>query len=365
MCAFMPRIATPTTVIMQPTTFCNLDCRYCYLPMRRNTQLMSLAVAHAVARSVVGWAARGTVEIVWHGGEPLAAGTAHLDRLMGCFDGLTVKHQVQTNATLITDAWCDLFTRRDVHIGVSIDGPPATNHNRVNLAGRPMFDRILRGIDLLHHHQIPYSMIAVVSDPTPTRAADLYDFAVDIGATSLGVNLEEQEGVNLRDTRRDAHDVIGFWHQLTRSWQHNPVLAVRDIDRVRALIDATLTTSESVAAPPVDPLPTVAYDGTVTLISPELAGFTSPAHGSFACGTVLTTALDDLIATGLRAPWVRQHLTGIAACAQTCPYFTFCGGGHPANKYFELGRLDATRTTYCTNSKIRLMEGVLHAPNDR
>jgi uncharacterized protein len=112
----------------------------------------------------------------------------------------------------------------------------------------------------------------------------------------------------------------------------------------------------------VDPLPTIAWNGEVTLISPELAGFHSDRYGDFSCGNVLHTPLDQLIRTGMQAAWVREYQYGIAECRIKCPYFAFCGGGHPSNRYFEHGRMDGTETDYCRNGKIVLMEGVIHLP---
>jgi hypothetical protein len=42
----------PSYVIMQPTTLCNLDCLYCYLPHRAANRRMPVAVARAVAATV-------------------------------------------------------------------------------------------------------------------------------------------------------------------------------------------------------------------------------------------------------------------------------------------------------------------------
>src|SRR3712207_3839021 len=103
----------PTYVVMQPTTLCNLDCAYCYLPFRAHDQRMPAAVAAAVAESVNPWAAeQPRFSVVWHGGEPLAAGRAGLAALMAPFQG--VEHHVQTNATLLDDAWCAFLTEHDV-----------------------------------------------------------------------------------------------------------------------------------------------------------------------------------------------------------------------------------------------------------
>src|SRR5690242_1418708 len=92
--------SVPTYVVMQPTTLCNLDCTYCYLPFRALDGRMPVAVASAVAASVNEWAADDhRFSVVWHGGEPLAAGRTALAELMAPFQG--VEHHVQTNATLI------------------------------------------------------------------------------------------------------------------------------------------------------------------------------------------------------------------------------------------------------------------------
>ena len=61
----------PTYVVMQPTTLCNLDCSYCYLPFRAADNRMPVGVAAAVAESVSPFARAGRFSVVWHGGEPL------------------------------------------------------------------------------------------------------------------------------------------------------------------------------------------------------------------------------------------------------------------------------------------------------
>src|SRR5690606_14679221 len=110
-----------------------------------------------------------------------------------------------------------------------------------------------------------------------------------------------------------------------------------------------------------DPIPTIAYDGRVVLLSPELAGFSDPGYGDFTSGNVLETPLDEIVAavSAAAAGWIAEYLTGVEACRESCPYFGFCGGAHAANRYFEHGRFDGTVTEHCRNSKIRLLEGVL------
>ncbi|WP_370949316.1 cyclophane-forming radical SAM peptide maturase AmcB [Amycolatopsis sp. cg5] len=356
----------PESVIMQPTTLCNLDCRYCYLPFRRRRLEMPLSVARAVATSVEAWTHTQTIEICWHGGEPLAIGMERLGRLMDCFAGLDVAHGIQTNGTLIDDGWCEFFTERQVHVGVSVDGPAADNEQRVTLAGNATFERTLRGIAKLieHHHEV--SIIAVVSDPTPARAHRLLEFAATLGISQLGINLEEQEGVNEVSNARDLEMVIEFWTALTNAWAANPSLRVREINRALTYLGHVLDQHDLTRMPGfIDPLPTIAHDGAVTLISPELAGFSSARLGPFSCGNVLDSPLDELLEHGLRSRWVNEFRDGVSACQASCAYFGFCGGGQPANRHFEHGRFDNTLTNYCRNSKIALLEGVIRSGRDR
>ncbi|WP_414167226.1 cyclophane-forming radical SAM peptide maturase AmcB [Streptoverticillium reticulum] len=357
---FVRLAAIPKAVIMQPTTLCSLDCRYCYLPFRKVNHRMPLEVAAMVAASVNPWAAlQPGFEVVWHGGEPLTAGRSLLGALMEPFEGVT--HTLQTNATLVDDRWCDFFEERGVGVGVSIDGPADMNRNRASLGGRPAHDRIIRGIGRLRERGVPFSAIAVVSDPDPARAAEFYRFFVDLGCDVLGVNVEEQEGVHTRASEPDPGRAAQWWVALTDAWRADPAIRVREIDRVLTFASAVL--EDRIATNTVqvwDPLPTVAYDGGVVLVSPELAGFTDPRLGDFTTGNVLSTPLDVLLAEAeSRTPWLAEFQRGVDSCRTSCSFFDFCGGGHPANRYFEHGgRMDGTRTTYCTTAKIALLEGV-------
>lgn len=351
----------PSYVIMQPTTLCNLDCAYCYLPHRAHNRPMPVAVAEAVAATVNGWAALAPrFSVVWHGGEPLAAGREFLAALMRPFRG--VEHHIQTNATLLDDAWCEFLRAHEVRVGLSIDGPRALTAGRVLRGGAPAYDRIRAGIEALRRHGIPFAVLCVVSDPGPGVAEQLYSFVCDLGATVLGVNIEEQEGVNERRNDHAAAAVRAFWAELTAAWRGDPRLEVREVEWALRFAGAVLAGSADALLPRQhDPIPTIAHDGRVVLLSPELAGFDSPHYGDFTSGSVLEQPLDEIVAAAAQAPsgWIAEYLDGVEGCRSTCAYFGFCGGAHAANRFFEQGRFDGTQTRHCRNSKIFLLEGVL------
>jgi uncharacterized protein len=344
---------------MQPTTLCNLDCRYCYLPFRAEDRRMPVAVAQAVAADVNHWAGLGRFSVVWHGGEPLAAGREHLAALMAPFSP-EVEHHVQTNATLIDDQWCEFFATRQIRVSVSVDGPADSNGDRVDRAGRAGYPKIMKGIAALRRHGLPFAALCVVSDPRRGIAGGLYRFFIELGCEVLGINIEEKEGVNGRENSHDPADVRAFWQELTQAWREAPQIHLREIEWTLRYVQAVLDGHDGDLLPrQLDPIPTVGHDGSVLLLSPELAGFTHPSYGDFSSGNVLSTPLATLLAQPLETAWVPEFVAGVEACRSRCPYFGFCGGGHAANRFFEHGRFDGTETEHCRNSKISLLEGVL------
>jgi uncharacterized protein len=317
-------------------------------------------VAEQTAASVNAWARENErFSVVWHGGEPMAAGRAGLAALMAPFVG--VEHHIQTNATLIDDAWCAFFAEHDMRVSVSVDGPAELNRERVNRAGAPAYPKIMRGIETLRRHGVPFSALCVVTDPRPGLAADLYAYFLALGCDVLGINIEEQEGVNARTNAFRSGAVQAFWRELVAAWRRDPRIHVREIEWTLRFAGAVLSgTADEVLPRTLDPIPTVAADGRVFVLSPELAGFTDPEYGDFSSGSVLDESLAAILARAATSTrWVPEYLAGVEACRARCPYFGFCGGAHAANRYFELGRFDGTETNHCRNSKIHLLEGVL------
>jgi uncharacterized protein len=215
---------------------------------------------------------------------------------------------------------------------------------------------------MLRRHGLSFAALCVVSDPRPGVAQDLYGYFADLGCTVLGVNIEEQEGVNERSNAHDGAAVRAFWAELTAAWRRDPRMEVREVEWALRYAGASLAGDADTLLPRRhDPIPTIAEDGRVVLLSPELAGFESPAYGDFSSGSVLVTPLDEIVRAVADRPqgWIAEYLSGVEACRAECAYFGFCGGAHAANRYFEQGRFDTTETRHCRNSKIFLLEGVL------
>ncbi|MFF4413378.1 cyclophane-forming radical SAM peptide maturase AmcB [Streptosporangium sp. NPDC001559] len=342
------------TLILQPTTLCNLDCVYCYLPHRRLSNEMSPKVAQAIAESAAELISPNhPLEIVWHGGEPMALGLRKFHALLMPFEQFRdmgqVQHYMQTNATLVDDEWCDLLARHQIRVGVSIDGPAALNARRVDLRGRPAFDRIVRGIDRLREHGIRFSVIAVVGTEGIEQPESLLDTLADLGPSTIGLNVEEMEGVNDRRCEITRDQAERFWKGVM-DWRraHRGGPALRELDRLADyLYLARSGQLDEWCRYGLDPIPTVSVDGNVVLMSPELAGIDDKTYGSFLAGNVCSQTISSMLVHAHRLRYVREFMAGLRRCEAECEFWKFCQGAQAGNRYFENGSFATTETDYC------------------
>ena len=114
-------------VVLQPTTYCNIDCSYCYLTRRNERKVMSGRVLQAVENKIIAKLADpASSVVVWHGGEPTAAGLGWFEnayRIFGKSRDKGLRFALQTNGLMLDDAWLDLLRDTNTSIGLSIDGP--------------------------------------------------------------------------------------------------------------------------------------------------------------------------------------------------------------------------------------------------
>jgi uncharacterized protein len=134
------KLFMPQVYILKVASRCNLDCKYCYMynladqTWRQQPRKMSEEVLRAVARKV---ARAGTpAQIIFHGGEPLLLGQDYYRRAAQVFreecPDVRLSFGMQTNATLLTDAWIDTLHELGIGLGISLDGPADVNDaNRV------------------------------------------------------------------------------------------------------------------------------------------------------------------------------------------------------------------------------------------
>ena len=353
---------------MQPTTLCNLDCAYCYLPFRAVDRRMPVAVARGGRRvGRTAGRATGRFSVVWHGGEPLAAGRDHLAALLAPFDA-GVEHHVQTNATLIDDAWCEFFAEHEVRVSVSVDGPRGAQRRpgRPGAASPPTTGSCAasRRCAGTASRSPRSAWSATRGRAWPPSCTTTSSTSAATCSASTSRSWRASTPATTRTRRRTCRRSGPSW---SAAWRRDPRIHLREIEwSLRYAGGGARRHGRRRAAAAARPDPDgrarrlggAALAGAGRLHRPAVRRLHQRQRADHPAGR-------DPGRAARRRRWIaRVPRRASRRAAATCPYFGFCGGAHAANRYFEHGRFDGTETDHCRNSKIRLLEGVLDHARD-
>jgi uncharacterized protein len=361
-------------LVVQPTPFCNLDCDYCYLPSRNDRRRISLDILEAALERVLESPyVDGGFTLLWHAGEPLTMPIAFYDAATECLERVLARHglppdtihqSLQTNATVIDDAWCDCFERNGIHVGVSMDGPAFLHDaHRVTRTGKPTHGAVMRGIAHLQQRGIPFQVICVLTADALDHAEAIYRFFTDHGIEDVGFNMEETEGENLQSTLERPDGERRYRVFLEHLWQRTRAeperLRVREFDGVTSLACADARMEQTDMNTPFV-IVNVDARGNFSTFDPELLSVSTAEYGDFSFGNVLTGSLEASVATDKFQMVHREIAAGVARCRRDCDYFGLCGGGAGSNKYWEHGSFDCSVTQAC-RYRIQLVADVVLA----
>jgi uncharacterized protein len=350
-----------TLLVLQASPFCNINCDYCYLPHRTSTRRMSMQVlASAIEKTYASDLVRGELTIIWHAGEPLAVPISWYEEALDTISltapsGANIVHSIQSNGTLLNQAWCDFIRRHDIRMGLSIDGPDFLHDlHRKTRRGDGSHRAAMHGLQLLKDNHIPFHVIAVITGDALGYAQEVYDFFETAGVDRLGFNIEEVEAEHAVSTLGAAHEerVRAFYQTIFENQKQRRSITIREFAAAEQKIRSGISLRDFDFPwfnEQVRPFGIISVDwkGDFSTYSPELLGMSLDPYGEFCFGNVLR----DHFADALETPKFRQVLvdiqTGIKRCADSCPYYGYCGAGAPANKYYENGSLASTETLYC------------------
>ena len=358
-------------LVVQPTPFCNLDCSYCYLPDRSNRSVMTDEVLEALFRrlfesSIV----KNRFTVAWHAGEPLSVSRTFYEKaLRFCAEyntkQIAVRFNVQTNATLINREWAEFLKEHNFSVGVSIDGPSFIHDaKRKRRSGSATHEAALRGISQLRKFEIKFDVIAVVTRETLPHADEFLGFFTDLGAESVGLNIEEQEGIHKRSSMNSqliSTELQTFLNRLAQRYVNGLPYGIREFDALFTIFKTSsfvTPLSQQVARP--FRIVNVDAHGNFCTFSPELLGHDTHL-GKMHFGNVLRNSFDDMRKHPTYIAALNEIEHGIERCRQTCEYFPLCGGGFPSNKYFENGRFDSTATDACDANIKAVVNSFLNA----
>lgn len=364
-------------LIIQGSSFCNIDCKYCYLPDRSSTKKISLTtVENAIRKIFDEKLVKQEFSIVWHAGEPTAMNIEFYEKVTELLkdivpEGYIVNQHIQTNATLINQEWCDFFKRSGMIVGVSVDGPQFIHDaNRVTRSGKGTFEKTMRGINLLRENNIDFSSIAVITSLSLDYPNEIYNFFKELNPRSVGFNIDEEDGANQKSTIQFEQEekLRNFWSVMYGlQLQKDNYLHIREIFGFNEMLLKTDFDINKVHfGQMVTPLKIITLDteGNFTTFSPELIGMKDDNYINFNLGNVNTDSFRGILQSEKFTKMFGEIMTGIKLCSETCDYFRMCGGGAPSNKLYENKSFATTETKYCKYSRKIIIDSILDKMED-
>lgn len=364
-------------LIIQGSPFCNIDCKYCYLPNRSDKKRISLeTIELSIKKIFEEKLVRKEFSLVWHAGEPTALPLSFYRSVTEMLQktvpkNFTVNQHIQTNAMLITREWCDFIKEANIKIGVSIDGPEFLHdRNRLTRGGKGTFKSAMKGIELLKKNNIPFSNIAVITAASLDYPIEIYNFFKEMGITSLGFNIDEEDGANTQSTIQDDHEekLKHFWKTIYElQLQEGNYLHIREIFGFNEMLMNTDFDRDRVSfGQMITPYKIISMDtsGNFTTFSPELIGMKDERFGNFNLGNIHRDGLREVLKTEKFITMYTEIMGGVKLCRDTCDYFKQCGGGAPSNKLYENKSFITSETRYCRFSRKIIIDAILEVMED-
>lgn len=172
---------------------CNLDCKYCFylekeklFPSNENFK-MSDEVLDSYIRQYIEQQDIPEISFAWQGGEPTLLGVDYFRKIVALqkkyANGKAVSNAIQTNGTLLNDAWGAFLKENQFLVGLSIDGP-AKLHDayRVDKKGGATYAKVVAGLRILKKHQVDFNTLTVVNRVNARKPLEVYRFLRDIGS---------------------------------------------------------------------------------------------------------------------------------------------------------------------------------------
>lgn len=321
---------------------CNLACDYCYYSRvsgknglkihRIDSQLLEKFIKEYLVFT------KGIASFVWQGGEPLLAGLDFFEEVVRlqtkyALPNTIIQNAVQTNATLMNDAFALLFKKYHFLLGISIDGPKEIHDvHRVTRTGSGSFDRVMQGVQILRNIEVDFNVLTVLHEGNITRAEDLMEFYEQEGFDFVqfipGMNFHAQETNEPPTYLITPYQYGEFLCKVFDLWYRDgePIMSIRFFDNVLSVYlhqEAELCTHQQICPE-------------MLILEPN--GDAYPCDffmsDSYKLGNVGSNDLEDILENAAYKKFADMKPRLPGKCT-SCEYLSLCHGGCPRNRLWD------------------------------
>lgn len=348
-------------VIIKPSYACNFRCKYCYLG--NETKVRSKIFDVSFVRNAIGQIkehivknkSRKKVTFIWHGGEPLLWGVENFRQAFEFMEeelaDIDYSNSIQTNLSLLTEEYVDLFLKYNVHVGFSIDGFRVLNDSqRVFADGSGTYDVIMDKLTMARTKGLSMGCIIVGTKNSIGRVKELYQFVSDnklnFKFNPLFISGEAQHnnyelGITAGEYADMAIELFDLWYNdaESRITESNFVEIASNIltgHTSGCLFGKNCQDNFFAIAPTGDVFP--------------CGRFCDESTAEFSYGNLHDESLADIFARAKKSDcYNRYKFIEAGSCGQ-CEYFNICHGGCLHDGYLRSGYF-RSKTFLCSAYK--------------
>jgi len=341
-------------VLAKPTgSTCNLNCAYCFYLKKEQLYpgsrfRMSDEVLESYISQLIECHRTNTVTVSWQGGEPTLMGVDFFRRAIFLQEkyrrpGMRFENTLQTNGTLLNDEWCEFLRENNFLVGISIDGPRRLHDTyRVDRAGKPTFDRVMRGLRLLQKHGVEYNVLVTVNRSNADHPLEVYRFLRDqtkstwmqfipaIEQTNQGTDTLFQEGTTVSDRTVDPEQWGTFLTNIFDEWVRNDVGKVF-VQTFEAAVRSWLHLPSSGMCI-FDP---TCGHGLALEHNGDLYACDHFVDPEYLLGNILEKHMGELAGSELQRKFGRDKLESLPGCCRECEVLFACHGECPKNRFLS------------------------------
>lgn len=323
---------------------CNLDCAYCYYlgkeallssgaPRSMTDDLLESFIVERMQMP-----GDGNVHFEWHGGEPTLAGLDFFRRVVAVqranqVRGRTITNGLQTNGTLLDEAWVSFLAGEGFSVGLSLDGPAGLHDRfRRSKSGQATHARVMRAWRLLQEAGVHTDVLCVVHAGNVGHPLDVYRSFRDMGAHFIQfLPLVERTGSGAQVSSRTAPaaDIGAFLCAIFDEWlrrdlEHVVVQTFDEAFRAACGMPHALCVFRETCGDVV----VLEHDGSLY----PCDHFVEDEHR---LGRMPDTALAQLIAAPELKRFGDRKLQALPRSCRECDVLAWCHGGCPKDRFVQ------------------------------
>lgn len=358
--SLMSTPSVPSVMYLLLTDACNLACEYCFVENQIPNNQRRIHMKEKIAKKAIDFFVSSFSRypehfdkkktIIFYGGEPLMNKDVFIETVRyiaklkkkGILPS-SLSMSLLSNGLYFTPELIDFVHEHEINVSISVDGDEvATNLHRRNLAGEPVFDRIMNTVKLLQDAKISFGVSCTINEETLKDKEKTIDFLVNsLKIKSLGFNILAR-----------GHSI-----KLEKDYESraaNFILESYEVFRQKGIYeDRIMRKVNSFTNQRIHPYDCAAAGGRQIVIAPD--GHVGICQGYIGSrkhfvGTVFDK---DLIVekTPTYKTWKGRSPLLMSQC-QSCIALGICGGGCPCDAEISKGSLWELDERFCVHAKM-------------